>query len=516
MEGLDSLFSRFGLSIQIDSIRDLTKGCDQNVVVVNDLYVVKTPKIDKRKILQQIEGARLAERCGISFSKVLYHNKDVMIEEYVVGSEMKCLSCESAKKLGMMLAKLHSVCVEDCKLDIDTSNTKTFKAGKLKDIPNMNVFLEQHKPMYDGSEELHFVHQDVSPDNIIIDENGETTLIDYGDCDLCNDVHVDFSFLYATFCHDVALLSLFEAYGEFDLGRVEYHACCRLTWALNEKKPQQLEMVKRLVGTAVSVVKEGDLDQIGDFLANQPSALFLNGNLKHGLCSDHIHGGVWLQIHYETRFVGVIEIANNGSILCCMDIDWLPWSVADKVLEHAQFRPTSAIFGNTTFTKVLAFRLGFKGEDGEDILYELEIPSDVSRFSGGICVGPELWNEWDKLNMAMGEELHVPRNPDVNVRMSQFKQKAGAGLTFGALNKEGHLVATSAVSVCNGKGVVSAVFVDSNERKKGYGRQAMHALIRHAKQTCKTLSLFTDVSGPGKYLYEAIGFQEVGKYYMIT
>jgi predicted GNAT family acetyltransferase len=141
----------------------------------------------------------------------------------------------------------------------------------------------------------------------------------------------------------------------------------------------------------------------------------------------------------------------------------------------------------------------------------MERPAGPLVATGGRVVSEADWKEWDRLNLAMGTELNLPRDPDPQKREKVFLDRVEKIFNYGS-DEGGVLVATAAVLIdCRAYDAVGAVYCDTNFRRKGHARKAVSRLVEERGHK-KKLILGADPDATAIQLYRDLGFQETGKY----
>ena len=78
------------LGYKVISIKDSSKGVDQNVKIVSTnsgRYVIKIPHREKDKISNELIATEHCGKIKIPVPKVLYHDKDILIETHIEGKD---------------------------------------------------------------------------------------------------------------------------------------------------------------------------------------------------------------------------------------------------------------------------------------------------------------------------------------------------------------------------------------------------------------------------------------------
>lgn len=179
-------------------------------------------------------------------------------------------------------------------------------------------------------------------------------------------------------------------------------------------------------------------------------------------------------------------------------------------------------FGSYALLSVFAQSLN---RPSTDVWRDAVLALDLAGVAGTSIVRPSVdtarrasaddFAQWDALQMAMGAEMGMPRNPSEDARRQAFSEQCSKKLAFAAF--DGPVMAATAIigSILDGTiGVVVGVFCSPQLRRRGHARAAMQLLIAAARDdlALTQVALFTEPEGQGSHLYRTLGFGYIGDY----
>jgi len=251
--------------LHLVSVRDSSKGCDHDVYICSfeeasaTDVVIKVPRRWLDKIEKQHFCASLCVDAGVRVPTFVYSDECCYVEEYVAGVEMapSLLNTTLICELGSMMKRFHCAdgAVGFCYHIRATEKSPCFDSW-LQQRPIESINVEKLAAALAGEEvdALHryidgalvvlannvvpcFLHFDVSFDNIIVDNDGALTLIDFGDAGM-GDAMEDFAALRYLLSSN-QLEELLEGYGgvsDDERKRIDLFCILRLSWALVDKE----------------------------------------------------------------------------------------------------------------------------------------------------------------------------------------------------------------------------------------------------------------------------------------
>ena len=276
------------------SFQDLSKGCDQIVISVTDesrddtqkrKFICKIPKEEKDKVDKQYLMALAAGSAGFNSAGVLFHDEDMIVEEFVAGRPLSLEEhgdCADVWiKLGVQLRALHSIPAsgysnrvdgEICnKFPVfDSFQAKHAGAAGLRwehteSITNIDQYFLAMLPRVRRVARPVLLHYDVSCDNIIVShDHSLVTLIDFGDAGM-GDPMEDFSRLVLLLWSSPRQLEwVLEGYGgitDEDRLWMEFFVIVFLTWGLQdgergEHRRQQLAVAQEIVNKGLQWIRQ--------------------------------------------------------------------------------------------------------------------------------------------------------------------------------------------------------------------------------------------------------------------
>jgi ribosomal protein S18 acetylase RimI-like enzyme len=152
------------------------------------------------------------------------------------------------------------------------------------------------------------------------------------------------------------------------------------------------------------------------------------------------------------------------------------------------------------------------GRSEKDRLFSLSLPQALVASEGCVrALGPADFEQWEPLNSAYLAELGLPTQLTAPQRQDEFESRARAQNWWGTFEGE-RLVAIAGINAEYGRiGQVGGVYSRPEDRRKGFARAAMRALIADVQDRFERLVLFTGAENVGaQRLYESLGFQSAG------
>lgn len=193
-------------------IIDSSNGYDQIVKIIitkDNKYVFKYPRIEKEIIQNQVFASKKWLDIGIPVPKVLYHNKDFLIESFISGIQLDRLKATKKQKqtiyfqLGKLIKKMHSIKtkgfgqfegqnkgrykkLEDYekwtknKLEFTIEFIKEHKLLSIKELALLEDYIKKNVKL---SKKINYVltHQDLCEEHIYINNGKISGIIDLGD-----------------------------------------------------------------------------------------------------------------------------------------------------------------------------------------------------------------------------------------------------------------------------------------------------------------------------------------------
>lgn len=273
------------ISFNLDTIVDMSKGCDQLVYLTECIehgkVVIKFPKEEKDKVEKQLIMSLKASLHGVNSSSVVHHTNDFLVETYIPGESITLEkhgdSMSVWYSLGQQMRLLHSipgasgysnrVLGETCeKFPIFSTYSEKMGGGcglEWEDMHRKTDINRYLKLMLakTNSRGCHqppvFLHYDIAFDNIIVDTRGDDTtvsLIDFADAGM-GDPMEDFAFLCCFLYDTPQFEQVMAGYGGLTLEDriwIEFYCVVWLTWALSgedkpERRAHQLSVVDAIV-----------------------------------------------------------------------------------------------------------------------------------------------------------------------------------------------------------------------------------------------------------------------------
>ncbi len=222
-------------------------------------------------------------------------------------------------------------------------------------------------------------------------------------------------------------------------------------------------------------------------------ALFLLSNIQeHGWTSDAqkpTSMTTWASVNQQGRVSAVVGLCVNRSMLVVGR--GLSSSDAEQLVANARAHggEPKMLMGSFQPLQQLCIALGRDAHNiWKDAVLRLDLPHSThlppvrSR-----AVAVDEFPMWDVLQMAMGSEIGMPRDPNVESRRAAFDASVALGRAFGAFEGT-QMIGTALIGgaiECNTPAsvvaIVVGVFVDASVRRRGRARDVMLALIDSAK-----------------------------------
>lgn len=261
------------LNYKVKSIKDSTKGVDQEVKIVDTnkgIFVVKKPHKSKNKIKREVIATTHCARVGIPVPRVVYYDKTGLIETYIDGEEPGETSVTKKQyekiyyQLGKILRKIHSTPCEGFgpidtlvlrgKYDTQKAYIESEMLRGLKDLRNTNYYTQsqfnhitryyiENKHHLDTKESV-LLHSDFEEGNVLVKKGKVVAIIDFGDL-RAGPAMQDLARLYA-FHDEYKLKEFFRGYGAHNTSEAQFYSFCFMTWwiASHVKKNQKSKRFK--------------------------------------------------------------------------------------------------------------------------------------------------------------------------------------------------------------------------------------------------------------------------------
>ena len=277
-------------------------------------------------------------------------------------------------------------------------------------------------------------------------------------------------------------------------------------------------------------VAENDLERVRGFLeAHVETSLFLLSNLAilGPRLGDHCNSGNYRLIEAAGRVIAVFCLTRRGNLLVQAGGRA---DLAEAILEacEGQSIEVRGVIGEWPTAEALwhLLRADPRFEpthSTKDVLYRFPLATfDVATAHAAALPGiavralePADFEQWERLNTAYLDELHLPAPAAAEPREAEFAVRARARLWWGAFDGS-RLVAIVALNATYGSlGQVGGVYTEPADRGRGLARAAMRCLMEDSRDHHRfdQLILFTGEENRGaRRLYESLGFEVAGAY----
>jgi predicted GNAT family acetyltransferase len=270
-------------------------------------------------------------------------------------------------------------------------------------------------------------------------------------------------------------------------------------------------------------VTDADLEPVRGFLeAHLDSSLFLLSNLAvfGPRSGEHPNSGTYRCAMEDGRIVAVFSLTRRGNLLvqAAERAD-----LAEAIVEACEADPieVTGVIGDW-LTAQAVWRLVCADarleptQTEKDVLFSLALPDPGASIVPegsvrGLNAGD--FGQWQLLNSAYLSELNHPTQLTALQRQYEFESDIRAHRWWGAFAGE-RLVAIAGLNAEYGRiGQVAGVYSRPEERRKGFARAAMRALMTDVRHRFERLVLFTgDDNVSAQRLYESLGFQSGGSF----
>jgi ribosomal protein S18 acetylase RimI-like enzyme len=270
-------------------------------------------------------------------------------------------------------------------------------------------------------------------------------------------------------------------------------------------------------------VTDSDLEPVRGFLeAHLDSSLFLLSNLAvfGPRSGEHPNSGTYRCAMEDGRIVGVFSLTRRGNLLvqAAGRAD-----LAEAIVEACEADPieVTGVIGDW-LTAQAVWRLVCEDarleptQTEKDLLFSLSL-TDAAASIGAVgpvrALNPGDFGQWEPLNSAYLAELNHPTQLTALQRQDEFESGIRAHRWWGAFEGE-RLVAIAGLNAEYGRiGQIGGVYSRPEERRKGFARAAIRALMADVRQRFERLVLFTgDDNVSAQRLYQSLGFQSGGSF----
>jgi ribosomal protein S18 acetylase RimI-like enzyme len=266
----------------------------------------------------------------------------------------------------------------------------------------------------------------------------------------------------------------------------------------------------------IQAVTDSDLERVRAFLeAHLDSSLFLLSNLAGfgPRLGEHPNSGTYRCAIEDGRLIAVFSLTRRGNLLvqAAGRVD-----LAQAILQACEADPIeiTGVLGDWATAQALWQRVCADPRlqpswSQKDRLFSLALADVAAAPAAGTrALGPADFEQWEPLNTAYLAELGLPNQLTARQRQDEFESSVRTGRWWGAFDGE-RLVAIAALNAEYGRtGQVGGVYARPEERRRGFARAAMRALIADVRRQFERLVLFTGAENLGaQRLYESLGFQ---------
>lgn len=255
------------LNQQVISMIDKSKGVDQEVKIIQtnkNKFVLKTPREENDKILKEIIATKLCSDKNIPVPKIIYSNKDFLIESYIEGMDLDNLKTSKENfeniyfQIGKLTRLMHSIkgqnfgSVNQNKLIGDKKSQEeailSWIPSEIERLEKLNYYsseelnkiknyFERNKHILNTGESV-LLHSDITDSNIVIKNNQVSGFIDFGDLSV-GPAMQDFAFMYINHFGDYKFEKLLEGYGKHNFKEIKFYAFCWMCWLVGSKIEKQ-------------------------------------------------------------------------------------------------------------------------------------------------------------------------------------------------------------------------------------------------------------------------------------